>query len=68
MLGWCWLPFVVLSPLGVINIGAMLVVAALVFAEKTLPRCETVARIAAVVVMLYGFLAMALPDALPTMT
>ena len=36
-LGCCWLLFVILFPLGMMNIAAMAVVTALIFAEKTLP-------------------------------
>lgn len=66
-LGCCWVLFVVLVPLGVMNVGAMLVVAALVFAEKTLPQGERTARMAAMGMVAYGLLAMAVPAALPTM-
>src|SRR6185437_2031763 len=36
-LGCCWLLFVILFPLGIMNIAAMAVVTVIVFAEKTLP-------------------------------
>lgn len=65
-LGCCWALFVVLIPLGVMNIGAMLALAALVFAEKALPRGEAIARVAAVVLIGYGLVAVAVPSALPT--
>lgn len=65
-LGCCLLLFLVLLPLGVMNIGAMLVVAALVFAEKTLPQGQRVAQVAAVVLVLYGLLAMVVSQVLPT--
>lgn len=65
-LGCCWVLFLVLLPLGVMNVGAMLVVAALVFAEKALPKGDTVARVAAAVLVSYGLFALAVPDALPT--
>ena len=64
--GCCWLLFVVLLPLGVMNVAAMVAVAALVFAEKVLPRGETIATVAAVVMIAYGMLAVAVPDTLPT--
>ena len=67
-LGCCWALFIVLLPLGVMNVGAMLVVAALVFAEKALPGGETLAVAAAVALIGYGVLAIALPDAMPVMT
>ncbi|MGH9190155.1 MAG: DUF2182 domain-containing protein [Acidimicrobiales bacterium] len=66
-LGCCWLLFLVLVPLGVMNVGAMLVIAALVFAEKTVPQGERVAKIAAIGMVVYGSLALAVPATLPTM-
>ena len=65
-LGCCWVLFVVLIPLGVMNVAAMVVVAALVFAEKALPAGERVAAAAAVVLIAYGGLAVLVPDVLPT--
>jgi predicted metal-binding membrane protein len=65
-LGCCWVLFLLLLPLGVMNIGAMLAVAALVFAEKALPKGDTVAIAAAGVLIIYGLLALAVPAALPT--
>jgi len=67
-LGCCWVLFLLLVPLGVMNVGAMLAITALVFAEKTLPQGERVARVAAVAMVVYGLLAVAVPAALPTMT
>lgn len=66
-LGCCWVLFLVLLPLGVMNIGAMLAVAALVFAEKALPGGDMVARRAAMALVGYGLLAVVVPDVLPTM-
>ena len=65
-LGCCWVLFLLLLPLGVMNIGAMLAIAALVFAEKALPKGDTVAIAAAGVLIVYGLLALAVPAALPT--
>jgi predicted metal-binding membrane protein len=65
-LGCCWVLFLVLLPLGVMNVVAMVAVAALVFAEKVLPRGELVARAAAVGLLAYGVVAMLVPRALPT--
>ena len=64
--GCCWMLFVVLLPLGVMNVAAMAAVAALVFAEKVLPHGERIATVAAVVMISYGLLAVAVPDVLPT--
>jgi predicted metal-binding membrane protein len=65
-LGCCWVLFLVLLPIGVMNVAAMVAVAALVFAEKAMPRGELVAKVAAVVLVGYGVLAMLVPRALPT--
>jgi predicted metal-binding membrane protein len=65
-LGCCWVLFVVLFSLGVMNAVAMLAVTALIFAEKVLPRGELVARAAAVMLVAYGVVAILVPRALPT--
>jgi predicted metal-binding membrane protein len=65
-LGCCWVLFLVLLPLGVMNVAAMVAVTALVFAEKVLPRGDGVARAAAVALIAYGLLAVFVPAALPT--
>ncbi|TDH59301.1 DUF2182 domain-containing protein [Dankookia rubra] len=65
-LGCCWLLFAVLFPLGLMNIAAMAALTALVFAEKTLPWGRLAARAAAVVLVAYGGLVLAVPAALPT--
>jgi predicted metal-binding membrane protein len=65
-LGCCWLLFLVLLPLGVMNVGAMVAVAALVFAEKALPYGDTVGKVAAFILIGYGLFALSRPDALPT--
>ena len=64
--GCCWVLFAVLLPLGVMNVAAMALVAALVFAEKVLPRGERVSTVAAIVLIAYGSFALAVPNALPT--
>jgi predicted metal-binding membrane protein len=66
-LGCCWVLFLVLLPLGVMNVAAMVAVTALVFAEKVLPRGEGVARVAAVALIAYGLFAVFVPPALPTL-
>jgi hypothetical protein len=42
-LGCCWLLFVILFPLGIMNLAAMAVITLVVFAEKTLPWGRPVA-------------------------
>jgi len=64
--GCCWVLFLLLIPVGVMNIAAMLAITALVFAEKALPIGERVATVAAVVLIGYGLLAIAQPHLLPT--
>jgi predicted metal-binding membrane protein len=55
-LGCCWFLFVILFPLGIMNIAAMALLTALIFAEKSLARGIIVSRIAAVVLIGYGLL------------
>jgi predicted metal-binding membrane protein len=64
--GCCWLLFVILLPLGVMNVAAMIVIALLVFGEKTLPVGHRLARIAALVLVVYGVVVIMFPDAFPT--
>jgi predicted metal-binding membrane protein len=64
--GCCWLLFVILLPLGVMNVAAMIVIALLVFGEKTLPVGHRLARVAALVLIVCGAIAILFPDALPT--
>jgi predicted metal-binding membrane protein len=64
--GCCWLLFVILLPLGVMNVGAMVVIALLVFGEKTLPLGNRLARVAALVLVVYGVVVTLVPAALPT--
>lgn len=65
-LGCCWLLFLVLVPLGVMNLAAMLLVAVVVFAEKALPWGRGMARLAAGGLILYGVLVVVRPELLPT--
>jgi predicted metal-binding membrane protein len=65
-LGCCWLLFVLLFPLGMMNIAAMVSITVLIFAEKTLPWGRTAARIAAGALIAYGVLVLADPHMLPT--
>ena len=65
-LGCCWLLFVILFPLGIMNVAAMAVIALIVFAEKTLPWGRLVARGIAVALVVYGVGILAAPQILPT--
>ncbi len=65
-LGCCWLLFVILLPLGVMNVAAMVVIALFVFGEKCLPVGNRLARAAALVLVVYGVVVTLIPGALPT--
>lgn len=54
--GCCWLLFVILIPLGLMSLVAMGAVTAVVFAEKTLPRGDRLARIAGAALVAFGSL------------
>jgi predicted metal-binding membrane protein len=64
-LGCNWLLFVLLFPLGIMNIAAMSLLTALIFAEKLFPLGERIAQFAALVLILYGALVIVVPAALP---
>jgi predicted metal-binding membrane protein len=66
-MGCCWLLFLILVPLGVMNIAVMVAVTLLVFAEKVLPWGRGAGRIAAIGLVAYGALVIARPALLPTM-
>lgn len=65
-LGCCWLLFVILFPLGMMNVAAIAVIALLVFAEKALPLNLWPSRIAAAALIAYGAVVVIWPHALPT--
>jgi predicted metal-binding membrane protein len=65
-LGCCWLLFVILFPLGIMNIAAMAAITLVIFAEKTLLWGRAAARAAAVALIAYGFVVMTAPQFLPT--
>ena len=66
-LGCCWLLFVILFPLGMMNIAAMAAITVLIFAQKSFPIGLAISRLAAVAFIVYGAVVIAIPDALPTM-
>ncbi|HYZ91882.1 MAG TPA: DUF2182 domain-containing protein [Actinomycetota bacterium] len=65
-LGCCWLMFLVLVPLGVMNVAAMVAVAFVVFAEKVVPWGRGFGRVAAAGFIAYGALVMFRPELFPT--
>jgi predicted metal-binding membrane protein len=64
-LGCCWLLFLILFPLGMMNIIVLAGITALIFAEKSLPVGRRVATAAALALVLYGAVVIFEPDALP---
>jgi predicted metal-binding membrane protein len=66
-LGCCWLLFVILFPLGMMNIAILALVTLLIFAEKALPVGRRISQVAAVALVAYGVLVFIMPGALPTM-
>lgn len=66
-LGCCWLLFMVLFPIGIMNVAAMALITLLIFAEKSLRHGERVGQVAAAAMIAYGALAMWMPGVLPTM-
>jgi predicted metal-binding membrane protein len=67
-IGCCWLLFLILIPLGVMNVAVMVAVAALVFAEKAVPHGRGIGFAASVVLIAYGVAVAAHPALLPTVT
>lgn len=63
--GCCWLLFVIIVPLGVMNLLAMGAIGVLIFAEKTLPWGDWIARAAGVGLIAYGGLVLVAPGMLP---
>src|SRR5204863_103573 len=61
-LGCCWLLFVILFPLGIMNIAAMAVITLVIFAEKTLPWGRAPARTAAAALIVCGSVVLAAPQ------
>src|SRR6266542_1747681 len=65
-LGCCWLLFVILFPLGVMNVAAMAVITLFIFAEKSLPHGRLIGGAAALAMVAFGVLVIAAPSAFPT--
>jgi predicted metal-binding membrane protein len=66
-LGCCWLLFLILFPLGIMNIAVMALVTVLIFAEKVFPIGPRIAQLAALLLIIYGALVIFVPGLLPTM-
>lgn len=55
-LGCCWFLFVILFPLGIMNVAVMALLTALIFAEKSLTWGVMLSRVSAVILVGYGLL------------
>lgn len=65
-LGCNWLLFLLLFPLGIMNIAAMVLLTSLIFVEKVFPVGARIAQFAAPFLILYGALVIAARAALPS--
>ncbi len=63
-LGSNWLLFVLLFPLGIMNIAGMAVLTVLICAEKMVPRGERIAQGVGLILILYGMFVIVVPAAL----
>lgn len=66
-LGCCWLLFIILFPLGLMNVAAMALITLLIFAEKSLPIGNRISVVAAGIMIVYGLLVIFVPSMLPVM-
>jgi len=66
-LGCCWLLFLILFPLGMMNVAAMAIITLVIFAEKTLPWSRPIAHATAAALIAYGIAVVATPRTLPAL-
>jgi predicted metal-binding membrane protein len=64
--GCCWLLFLILFPLGVMNVAAMAVITVLIFVEKSLSSGVWLGRLAALALIVSGTVIVVLPNLLRT--
>lgn len=64
-LGCCWLLFVILFPLGMMNIAILALITLFIFVEKSTPFGHQAAKLAAVGLVAYGAVVLFSPGALP---
>ncbi|MEX0683879.1 MAG: DUF2182 domain-containing protein [Dehalococcoidia bacterium] len=64
-LGCCWMLFLILFPLGMMNIAVLALVTIVIFAEKSLPLGRQIARVAGAGLLVYGTVVVFAPEALP---
>jgi len=65
-MGCCWPLFLILIPVGVMNVAAMASVALVIFVEKVMPWGRGFGRVAAIGLITYGVLVVLRPELLPT--
>jgi predicted metal-binding membrane protein len=65
-LGCCWLLFAILFPLGMLNIAVLAALTLLIFAEKAWLFGQRIRQLGAVALIIYGLLALVVPEVLPT--
>ena len=65
-IGCCWLLFLILFPLGMMNIVVVAAITALILAEKVLPAGNRLRYVAAAALIVYGAVVIFMPAALPT--
>jgi predicted metal-binding membrane protein len=65
-LGCCWLFFVIVFPLGMMNVAVLAVIVLLIFAEKSLQFGHRARQLAAAALVAYGVLVVLVPAALPS--
>jgi predicted metal-binding membrane protein len=65
-LGCCWLFFVIVFPLGMMNVAVLAALVVLIFAEKSLPFGQRARQLAAAALLAYGALVVFVPSALPS--
>ena len=65
-MGCCWLLFLILIPLGMMNVAAMAAVAVVVFAEKVLPWNRALNAAVGLVLVVGGVAVLMRPELLPT--
>lgn len=63
--GCCWMLFVILFPLGIMNVGIMAAITVLIFAEKSSQLGKWAVWGAAAALIVYGAIVLFMPDALP---
>jgi hypothetical protein len=65
-LGCCWLLFLILFPLGMMNIGILALITLFIFLEKSFPMARQASYMAAASLIAFGAVAMFRPGVLPT--